>query len=72
MQYSDIEVEQQRQLLKDIEVRNKLAKFSSSSQLGMKRTHTGASHKAATKQSKGQHTTGPGQRTITSLFVKNH
>lgn len=67
---SKVDVEQQRQLLRDIQVRNSLARTEGSSHLGLKRTRLATQHKPGAKHSKSEHTTGPGQRTITSLFAK--
>lgn len=69
--YTCVDIEQQRQLLRDIQVRNNLLAVQSSSHTGSKRPHSSSNHKVA-KQSKGEQTTGPGQRTITSLFAKGH
>lgn len=68
--YHDVDIEQQRQMLKEIELRHSSARQRSLSQVGMKRTHANQQSKLGVKQSKSEHTTGPGQRTITSLFGK--
>ena len=68
--YTRVDIEQQRQLLRDIQVRSKLLRVQSTSQIGSKRPHSSSNYKVFAKQSKGEHTTGPGQRTITSLFAK--
>lgn len=60
--FADVDVEQQRQMLRAFEV----SKALSTRQLGSKRTHTGRDTKQAVKLSKLVHDTG--QRTITSLF----
>lgn len=68
--YDDVDIEQQRQMLREIELRHSSTRQQRSSQIGMKRTHTGQHSKVGVKQSKSEHTTGPGQQTITSLFGK--
>ena len=68
--YDDVDIEQQRQMLREIELRHSSTRQQRSSQIGMKRTHTGQHSKMGVKQSKSEHTTGPGQQTITSLFGK--
>ncbi len=68
--YHGVDIEQQRQMLKEIELRHSSARQRSLSQVGMKRTHANQQSKPGVKQSKSEHTTGPGQRTITSLFGK--
>ncbi len=65
-----VDIEQQRQMLREIELRHSSARQRSLSQVGMKRTHANQQSKLGVKQSKSEHTTGPGQRTITSLFGK--
>ncbi|KAL3138105.1 hypothetical protein ABBQ38_005335 [Trebouxia sp. C0009 RCD-2024] len=60
--FADVDVEQQRQMLRAFEVQKTL----STHQLGAKRTHTGQDMKQAVKLRKLVH--GTGQRTITSLF----
>lgn len=68
--YHGVDIEQQRQMLREIELRHSLARQRNLSQVGMKRTHANQQSKLGVKQSKSEHTTGPGQRTITSLFGK--
>ena len=68
--YHGVDIEQQRQMLKEIELRHSSVRQRSLSQVGMKRTHANQQSKLGVKQSKSEHTTGPGQRTITSLFGK--
>lgn len=68
--YHGVDIEQQRQMLREIELRHSSARQRSISQVGMKRTHANQPSKVGVKQSKSEHTTGPGQRTITSLFGK--
>lgn len=63
--FADVDVGQQRQMLRDFEVRKSLSRHHS----GQKRTQTGQDTKQAVKQSKLVHDTG--QRTITSLFGKS-
>ena len=67
--FADVDIEQQRQMLRDIAVRQALSRQQPSNQAGLKRTHTGQGSKQAGKQSKLVHDTG--QRTITSLFRKD-
>lgn len=68
--YHGIDIEQQRQMLREIELRHSSARQRNVSQVGMKRTHANQQSKLGVKQSKSEHTTGPGQQTITSLFGK--
>lgn len=68
--YHGVDIEQQRQMLREIELRHNSARQRSLSQVGMKRPHANQQSKLGVKQSKSEHTTGPGQRTITSLFGK--
>lgn len=66
--FADVDIDQQRQMLKDFEVRQALSRRNASNQCGLKRTHTGQETKQVGKQSKLVHDTG--QRTLTSLFRK--
>ncbi|DBA78854.1 TPA: hypothetical protein ACH3X1_008741 [Trebouxia sp. C0004] len=68
--YHGVDIEQQRQMLREIELWHSSARQRNLSQLGMKRTHANQQSKLGVKQSKSEHTTGPGQQTITSLFGK--
>ena len=64
----DVDIDQQRQMLRDIEVRQALSRQPTSNQSGAKRMHTGQGSKQLGKQSKLVHDTG--QQTIMSLFTK--
>ena len=65
---ADIDIDQQRQMLRDIQVRQALSRQQVSNQSGAKRTHSGQGLKQSGKQSKLVH--DPGQQSITSLFTK--
>ena len=65
---ADIDIDQQRQMLRDIQVRQALSRQQVSNQSGAKRTHSGQGLKQSGKQSKLVHDTG--QQSITSLFTK--
>lgn len=64
--FADVDIGQQRQMLREFQIRQALSRRNVSNQLGLKRTHTGQETKQAGKKSKLVHDTG--QRTITSLF----
>ena len=66
--FAGVDIGQQRQMLKEFQVRQALSRRNVSNQSGLKRTQTGQVTKQAGKQSKLVHDTG--QRTITSLFRK--
>ena len=66
--FADVNIGQQRQMLREFEVRQALSRQKASNQSGLKRAITGLETKQAVKQSKLVHDTG--QQTITSLFRK--
>lgn len=68
--YLGVDIEQQRQMLRDIEARRIMLRQQGSSQLGTKRTRTAQQAKLGVKQSKLEHNNKQGQQTITSLFGK--